>query len=59
MRKISRRIATVVLLCAVVFLGGEWPEETPRRKVVTLDGAALATALVCGLYLKKEEEGEA
>ena len=56
MRKILKPIATVALLCAVVFLGGEWPENTPRKKVVACDGVALTIVLASGLYLKKTEE---
>lgn len=56
MRKILKPIATIALLCAVVFLGGEWPENTPRKKVVACDGVALTIVLASGLYLKKTEE---
>jgi len=56
MKKIFRSLATIVLLGAICFLGGEWPEDTPRAKVVRYDGAAFATALICGLYLNKTEK---
>ncbi len=54
MKKILRTTATVALLCAMVFLGGEWPDATPRKKVITCDAVALAIVAGCGLYLKKE-----
>lgn len=54
MKKFLRTTATVALLCAMVFLGGEWPEGTPRKKVITLDAIALAVVAGCGVYLKKE-----
>ena len=57
MKKISRAIAAVAVLCAVCFLGGEWPEDTPRGKVVTYDAAAFAVLAVCGIYLKRSEDG--
>ncbi len=53
MKKILQTIATAALLCAVCFLGGEWPENTPRKKVVTCDAIALAIVAASGLYLKK------
>lgn len=56
MKKISRAFATVALLCAVCFLGGEWPEDTPRNKVIRCDGIALAVVFASGIYLKKTEE---
>lgn len=56
MKKILKTIAAIMLLGALCFLGGEWPENTPRTKVVRYDGGALATILVCGLYLKKSED---
>lgn len=56
MRKIFRTLAAIVLLGALCFLGGEWPDGTPRAKVVRYDAGALATILVCGLYLKKTEK---
>ena len=43
------------MLCAICFLGGAWPENTPRKKVVACDGVALAVIAVCGIYLKKED----
>ena len=58
MKKISKAIATTFLLGALVFLGGKWPEGTSRNKVVKYDCGALATVLVCGLYLKKEYDKE-
>ena len=56
MRKILNILATVALLCALVFLGGTWPEETPRKKVVTCDAVAVAVMLTCGLYLREEDK---
>ena len=56
MKKILNSIATILLLGAICFLGGEWPDDTPRAKVVSYDAGALATVLVCGLYLKKTED---
>lgn len=56
MKKILKPIATIVLLCAVVFLGGEWPEGTPRKRVLTADGIALGIVAVCGVYLKRAED---
>ena len=56
MKKIMRAIATIALLGGICFLGGEWPEDTPRAKVVRYDAGALAAVLVCGLYLNKTEE---
>lgn len=54
MKKLLRTIATVAVLCAMVFLGGEWPENTPRKKVLTADGIAFVVLAVGGVYLKKE-----
>jgi len=59
MKKFLKSIATIVLLGALCFLGGEWPEDTPRNKVLAFDGSAMATVLVCGLYLKKTWERDA
>ena len=56
MRKILRTISATVLILTMCFLIGEWPEDTPRKKVVRYDSGAFAIALVCGLYLKKTEE---
>ena len=56
MKKILKSIATIALLCALVFLIGEWPEKTPRKKVITCDGVAFGIALASGLYLKKTED---
>ena len=56
MRKILNIFATTALLCAMVFLGGEWPEDTPIEKVLTFDGAALAIVAACGIYLHNEEK---
>lgn len=58
MKKIIKAIASIALLGALTFLGGEWPEETPRNKVIRYDAGALVTILVCGLYLRKEYEKE-
>lgn len=58
MKKFIKAIASIVLLGALVFLGGEWPEDTPRNKVITYNGGALVTVLVCGLYLRKEYDKE-
>ena len=56
MKKISRAFAAVALLCAVCFLGGEWPDDTPMNKVIECDGIALAVVFASGIYLKKTEE---
>ena len=56
MKKILKHFAAIVLLGAICFLGGEWPENTPRKKVLKYDGYAMATVLICGLYLKREEK---
>ena len=56
MKRIMKSIATILCLGAVVFLAGEWPEETPRKKVVACDAAALAIVFTCGMYLKKTED---
>lgn len=56
MKRIFKAIVTIVLLGSICFLCGEWPEGTTQKKVLACDGGALAVALVCGLYLKKEEE---
>lgn len=54
MKKILNTLATIAVLCAMVFLGGEWPESTPRKKVLAADGIAIAVLAVGGYYLKKE-----
>jgi len=56
MKKILKHLAAIVMLCAICFLGGEWPENTPRKKAITYNGAALAIVAVCGLYLGKKEK---
>lgn len=56
MKKILRPIAAIVLLCAMVFLGGEWPEGTPRKKVVTADSIAIGIVAACGFYLRRTED---
>ena len=56
MKKIFKTLAAIVMLGAMCFLAGEWPENTPRKKVLAFDGGALATALISGLYLKKTEK---
>lgn len=56
MRKIFNSFVAIVLLGAMCFIGGAWPENTPRKKVVIYDGTALGIVAVCGLYLKKEEK---
>ena len=56
MKKLTKAIVAIILLGALCFLGGEWPENTPRSKVVKYDGVALVTTLVCGIYLKKQED---
>ena len=54
MKKILNILATITLLCSMVFLGGEWPEDTPRKKVIACDAVAFAVMAGCGVYLKKE-----
>ena len=56
MKRALKDLAAVAVLCSVVFLGGEWPESTPRRKVIVADGVAFAVMLCGGLYLKKTTE---
>lgn len=56
MKKILNIVTTIAVLCAMVFLGGEWPENTPRKKVIACDAAAFAVLAVGGVYLKKEYE---
>lgn len=56
MKKIVNAIVTILLLCAVVFLGGEWPENTPRKKVLVADGIALCIVAAGGIYLRKVEK---
>jgi hypothetical protein len=56
MKKILNILATVALLCALMFIGGEWPEDTPRKKVLTCDGVAIVTMLATGLYLRREDK---
>ena len=56
MKKIINGFIAIILLASLCFLGGEWPENTPRKKVITYDGYAIATVLICGLYLKREEK---
>lgn len=56
MKKIIKTIAAVLCLGAVMFLAGEWPEDTPRNKVVTCDASALVVAFVTGLYLRRSDD---
>ena len=53
MKKIITAIVTIVLLCAVAFLSGEWPETATRSRVLLCDGVALFLVAVCSLYLYK------
>lgn len=53
MKKIFKTIAAILCIGAVMFLAGEWPEDTPRKKAVTCDVSALVVALATGLYLKR------
>ncbi len=55
MKKIIKAIAAVLCIGSVMFLAGEWPEDTPRKKVVTCDASALVVALATGLYLKRSD----
>lgn len=54
MKKILNTLATIAVLCAMVFLGGEWQESTPRKKVLAADGIAIAVLAVGGFYLKRQ-----
>lgn len=54
MKKILNTLAAIAVLCAMAFIGGEWPENTPRKKVITCDAVAIAVMAGCGIYLKKE-----
>lgn len=56
MRKILNILATVALLCAIVFIGGTWPEDTTLKKVLICDGIAFVVMLATGLYLGREEK---
>lgn len=56
MKKALKNLAAVAVLCSMAFLGGEWPENTPRRKVIAADGVAIAVMLCGGIYLKKTED---
>ena len=55
MKQICKTIASVALLLSLCFLAGEWPDDTPRRKVITCDSIALAVVAGCGLYLKHSQ----
>lgn len=54
MKKAINTLAAIAMLCAMVFLGGEWPDGTPRKKVITCDAIAIAIVAGCGIHLKKE-----
>lgn len=54
MKKLRLTFATIAVLCSMVFLGGEWPENTPRKKVIICDAIAFVVMAGCGFYLKKE-----
>ena len=56
MKTILKTIAAILCLGSIMFLAGEWPEDTPRDKVVTCDASALVVALATGLYLKRTED---
>lgn len=56
MKKILNILATVAVLGAVVFLGGEWPDGTPLKKVIACDAAAFALLAAGGFYLKNEHD---
>lgn len=58
MNRILKFLATIVMLSAMVFLGGEWPEGTTRKEVVTYDGAAFAVFAVCAIYLNRAYKSE-
>lgn len=53
MKRIINAIVTIVLLCSVVFLGGEWPETATRAHVLLCDGSAFIIIAICSLYLHK------
>ena len=55
MKKIIKAIATILCIGSIAFLAGEWPEDTPRNKVVAHDASALAVVLATGLYLKHSD----
>ncbi len=59
MKKIFTSLVTIAVIGAIAFLGGEWPENTPIKRVVACDiGAGIVIALG-GFYLLKEyEDGE-
>ena len=52
MKKVFKAVVTIALLLAVVFLAGEWPENTTRAKVILCDGCALLTIIISSLYLR-------
>ena len=52
MKKLFQVIATIALLCAVVFLGGEWSDNVSRAHVILCDGAAFVVIAVCYLFLR-------
>ena len=53
MKKIINAIVTIVLLLAVVFLGGEWPETATRSHIILCDGGAFLLIAACSLYLRR------
>ena len=56
MKKILTILVTILLLCSLVFLGGEWQEGVALKTVVKYDAIAIATMLACGYYLKRQEK---
>lgn len=56
MKKILTILVTILLLCSMVFLCGEWDEDIPRETVIKCDAVAFAIMLACGYYLKKKEK---
>ena len=52
MKKLFQAIATIALLCAVVFLGGEWSDDVSRAHVILCDGSAILLIAACSIYLR-------
>lgn len=58
MKKFTQVLSAIVCIGAVMFLAGEWPENTPISHVLLFDGGAIATIALTGLYLKKTYKDE-
>ena len=62
MKNILKAVATIILLGAVVFLGGTWPADATRAHILLCDGGAGLLIILCSAYLRWsgafEKEGE-